>query len=133
MPKVLIADKMSLMAAELLGARGIDVEVEVGLSPGDLVKRLDGCDGLLVRSATKVTADVIGQAPSLRAIGRAGIGVDNIDLAAATKRGIVVMNTPGGNSVTTAEHAIALLFALAPPTARPGPASGRSRVSWASS
>ncbi len=118
MPKVLISDKMSPLAAEILGQRGLEVEISNGLEPAKLAE----ADGLLVRSASKVTAEAIEGAPRLKAIGRAGIGVDNIDLAAATKRGIVVMNTPGGNSVTTAEHAIALLMALA----RQIPAADRS-------
>ncbi|MFQ5775913.1 MAG: phosphoglycerate dehydrogenase [Kiloniellaceae bacterium] len=122
MPKVLIADKMSARAAEVLRARGIEAEVAVGLEPQELKRRIGAYDGLAVRSATKVTADVIAAARNLTVIGRAGIGVDNIDLAAATQRGIVVMNTPGGNAITTAEHTLALLFALA----RQIPAADRS-------
>ena len=122
MPKVLISDKMSPLAAELLRARGLEVDDSPGLDPDALAGRLADCDGLIVRSATKVTADLIGAGKQLKAVGRAGIGVDNVDLAAATKRGIVVMNTPGGNAITTAEHAMALLFALA----REIPAADRS-------
>jgi len=122
MPKVLISDKMSPLAAEIFREREIEVEVATDLAPEALADRLADCDGLVVRSATKVTADLIAAAKQLKAIGRAGIGVDNVDLQAATKRGIVVMNTPGGNSVTTAEHAIALLLALA----RRIPAADRS-------
>ncbi len=122
MPKVLISDKMSPLAAELLRARGLEVDEAPGLAPDALAGRLGDCDGLIVRSATKVTADLIAAGKQLKAVGRAGIGVDNVDIAAATKRGIVVMNTPGGNSITTAEHAMALLFALA----REIPAADRS-------
>ncbi|RMD60899.1 MAG: phosphoglycerate dehydrogenase [Alphaproteobacteria bacterium] len=122
MPKVLIADKMSPRAAEILRARGIDVDVDVGLSAEDLIARIGAYDGLAVRSATKVTAPVIAAGSRLKVIGRAGIGVDNIDVAAATQRGIVVMNTPGGNAITTAEHTLALMFALA----RRIPAADRS-------
>ena len=122
MPKVLIADKMSPLAAEVLKARGIDAEVATGLAPEELIARIDGYDGLVVRSATKVTPEVLKAADGLKAVGRAGIGVDNIDVKGATQRGVVVMNTPSGNAITTAEHAIALLFALA----RQIPAADRS-------
>jgi D-3-phosphoglycerate dehydrogenase len=113
MTKVLIADKMSPRAAEILAKRGIEADVEAGLDAAALKARIGAYDGLAVRSATKVTAEALGGAEKLRVIGRAGIGVDNIDVPAATARGIVVMNTPFGNSITTAEHAIALMFALA--------------------
>ncbi|MGF1639659.1 MAG: phosphoglycerate dehydrogenase [Rhodospirillales bacterium] len=113
MPKVLISDKMSPRAAEIFRQRGIDVDVRTGMTADELQACIAGYDGLAIRSATKVTADVIAVANGLKVIGRAGIGVDNVDLAAATARGIVVMNTPFGNSITTAEHAIALMMALA--------------------
>lgn len=113
MPKVLIADELSPSAVEIFTRRGIDADVKVGLTKEQLLQVIGGYDGLAVRSATKVDRDVIAAAIRLRVIGRAGIGVDNIDIAAATARGIVVMNTPFGNSITTAEHAIALLFAVA--------------------
>ncbi len=113
MPKVLISDDLSPRAAEIFRERGLDVDVEVGLAEPELVRRIAGYDGLAVRSATKVTAPVLEAAQSLKVVGRAGIGVDNIDVAAATQRGIVVMNTPVGNSITTAEHAIALMLSLA--------------------
>ena len=122
MPKVLIADKMSPLAAEVLKARGIDTEVATGLAPEELIARIDGYEGLIVRSATKVTPEVLKATDNLKAVGRAGIGVDNIDVKGATQRGVVVMNTPSGNAITTAEHAIALLFALA----RQIPAADRS-------
>ncbi len=113
MPKVLISDKLSSQAAELLRARGIEVTVDTGLSGHDLIERIGDYDGLAIRSATKVTAEVIEAADNLKVVGRAGIGVDNVDVPAATARGVVVMNTPFGNSITTAEHALALIFALA--------------------
>ncbi|MEE9480674.1 MAG: hydroxyacid dehydrogenase, partial [Kiloniellales bacterium] len=113
MPKVLITDKMSALALETFQARGIEADYEPGLSAEDLAARVDAYDGLAVRSATQVTAELLEAAANLKVVGRAGIGVDNIDVASATQRGIVVMNTPGGNAITTAEHALALLFALA--------------------
>ena len=113
MPKVLIADDLSPKALDIFRSRGIDVDVRAGLKKADLIGIIGGYDGLAVRSATKADKDVIAAATRLKVIGRAGIGVDNIDVAAATARGIVVMNTPFGNSITTAEHAIALLFAAA--------------------
>jgi D-3-phosphoglycerate dehydrogenase / 2-oxoglutarate reductase len=122
MPKVLIADDLSPRAAEIFRARGIEADVETGLGAAELRRRIAGYDGLAVRSATKVTAELIAAADALKVIGRAGIGVDNIDVAAATERGIVVMNTPYGNSITAAEHTIAMMFALA----RQIPAADRS-------
>jgi len=122
MPKVLIADQLSPRAVEIFAERGIAAEVKTGLKPDALAAIIGAYDGLAVRSATKVTADLIAAGSKLRVIGRAGIGVDTIDVPAATKRGIVVMNTPYGNSITTAEHAIALMFALA----RQIPAADRS-------
>lgn len=113
MPKVLIADKMSPRAAEIFRERGIEVDEKPGLSKEDLVAIIGDYDGLAVRSSTKVTAKLLEAAHHLKVIGRAGIGIDNIDLTAATSHGVVVMNTPFGNSITTAEHAIAMLFALA--------------------
>jgi len=113
MAKVLIADALSPRAVEIFGKRGIETDVKVGLKPDALREIIAGYDGLAVRSATKVTRPLIERAEQLKVIGRAGIGIDNIELPAATQRGIVVMNTPYGNSITTAEHAIALMFALA--------------------
>jgi len=112
-PKVLISDDMSPLAKECLGQAGIDVDVKTGLDKDGLLKVIGGYDGLVVRSATKVTAPVIEAAAKLKVIGRAGIGVDTIDVDAATAKGIVVMNTPFGNSITTAEHAIAMMLAVA--------------------
>jgi len=122
MPKVLIADKLSARAVEIFAQRGIAADVKTGLAPDALRAIIAEYDGLAVRSATKVTEALIDAGTRLKVIGRAGIGVDTIDVPAATKRGIVVMNTPYGNSITTAEHAIALMFALA----RQLPAADRS-------
>jgi D-3-phosphoglycerate dehydrogenase len=113
MPKVLISDKLSELALDVFRARGVEVDYAPGLSAEELAERIAGYDGLAVRSASKVTAEVLAKAENLEVVGRAGIGVDNIDVEAATQGGIVVMNTPGGNAITTAEHALALLFALA--------------------
>src|SRR6266849_5522369 len=122
MPKVLIADALSPRSAEILAARGIHVDFLPGLPAAELKERIGLYDGLAVRSATRVTEGLLAHAEKLRVIGRAGIGVDNIDVEAATQRGIVVMNTPYGNSITAAEHTIALLFALC----RQIPAADRS-------
>src|SRR5438309_1498847 len=112
--KVLIADKMDPRAAAIFRQRGIDVDERPGLSPDELNAIIGGYDGVAVRSSTKINAAAMDAAlPRLKVIGRAGIGVDTIDVPAASARGIVVMNTPFGNSITTAEHAIAMLFALA--------------------
>lgn len=113
MPKVLIADKLSPRAVEIFQERGVEVDVKVGLDPAALLDIIGEYDGLAVRSATKVTAQVLEAGRRLKVVGRAGIGVDNIDVNAATQHGVVVMNTPFGNSITTAEHAIAMMFALA--------------------
>lgn len=113
MPKVLISDDLSPRAADIFRERGIEVDVETGLSEDELIARIADYDGLAVRSATKANAKVIAAADRLKVIGRAGIGVDNVDIAAATQRGVVVMNTPFGNSITTAEHAISMMLALA--------------------
>ena len=113
MPKVLISDKLSPRAATIFEEHGIDVDVKTGLSPDELKAIIADYDGLAIRSATKVTLDILNAATNLKVVGRAGIGVDNVDIAAATKRGVIVMNTPHGNSVTTAEHAITLMLSLA--------------------
>ena len=113
MPKVLISDSMSPRAEEIFRERGVDVDVITGMTPAELKSCIGGYDGLAVRSATKASAEILEVADSLKVIGRAGIGVDNIDIPAASAKGIVVMNTPFGNSITTAEHAIAMMFALA--------------------
>ncbi|MBO0710695.1 MAG: phosphoglycerate dehydrogenase [Acetobacteraceae bacterium] len=113
MPKVLISDKLSPAAVEIFRGRGIEVDVKPGLTPAELRAIIAPYDGLAVRSATKVTKELLDAAVNLKVVGRAGIGVDNVDLKSATARGVVVMNTPHGNSITTAEHAIAMMFALA--------------------
>ena len=113
MPKVLISDKMSDRAREIFAARGLEVDVKPGMSEDELIACIGEYDGLAIRSATKATAKVLEAADNLKVIGRAGIGVDNVDIPAATARGIVVMNTPFGNAITTAEHAIAMMMSLA--------------------
>ncbi len=111
--KVLVSDALSPAGVEVLStAPGIDVDVNTGLSSDELESIIGDYDGLVVRSSTQVTEDVISAAGKLKVIGRAGVGVDNIDIDAATRRGIVVMNTPGGNSMAAAEHTIALMFAV---------------------
>jgi D-3-phosphoglycerate dehydrogenase / 2-oxoglutarate reductase len=112
-PRVLIADQLSPAAVDIFKQRGIETDVKVGLSKDELEKVIKDYDGLAVRSATKATEKIIAAATRLKVIGRAGIGVDNIDVKAATAKGIIVMNTPFGNSITTAEHAISLMMALA--------------------
>ncbi len=113
MPKVLISDKMSPRAAEIFTERGVDVDVKTGMSPEELIACIADYDGLAIRSSTEVTSEVLAAATNLKVIGRAGIGVDNIDQVAATANGVCVMNTPFGNSITTAEHAISLMMAVA--------------------
>ncbi len=112
-PRVLISDKMDPNAAKILEERGCQVDVITGETPEQLIARIGDYDGLAIRSSTKVTKAVLDAAPNLKVIGRAGIGVDNVDIPAASAQGVVVMNTPFGNSITTAEHAIAMIFALA--------------------
>jgi D-3-phosphoglycerate dehydrogenase len=113
MPKVLISDKLSPAAIAIFKERGIDVDVKTGLTPAELRAIIGEYDGLAIRSATKVTKEVLDAATNLKVVGRAGIGVDNVDVKSATSKGVVVMNTPFGNAITTAEHAIAMMFALA--------------------
>jgi D-3-phosphoglycerate dehydrogenase len=113
MPKVLISDELSPRAVDIFRDRGIDVDMKTGLKPDQLKAIIGDYDGLAIRSATKVTKDILESAHALKVVGRAGIGVDNVDIPSASARGVVVMNTPFGNSITTAEHAIAMLFALA--------------------
>ncbi|GIL40133.1 phosphoglycerate dehydrogenase [Roseiterribacter gracilis] len=113
MPNVLVSDELSPRAVEIFRERGIDVDFKPGLKPDELKKIIGQYDGLAIRSSTKVTKELLEHALALKVIGRAGIGVDNVDVPAASSRGVVVMNTPFGNSITTAEHAIAMLFALA--------------------
>jgi D-3-phosphoglycerate dehydrogenase len=114
-PRVLISDKLSPTAVQIFKDRGIDVDYQpdLGKDKDKLLEVIGDYDGLAIRSATKVTDKILAAAPRLKVVGRAGIGVDNVDVPAATARGVIVMNTPFGNSITTAEHAIALIFALA--------------------
>lgn len=112
-PKVLISDKMSPQAEAIFKTRGVDVIVSTDLKPEELKNIINDFDGLAIRSSTKVTSDILQSAKKLKVIGRAGIGVDNVDVPAATQTGVVVMNTPYGNSITTAEHTIAMMMALA--------------------
>lgn len=111
--KVLISDNIYPECIEILKKAGLDVDVKTNLKPEDLKKYIGEYNGLIIRSATKVTDEIINAAKNLKVIGRAGSGLDNVDKVAATKKGIVVMNTPGGNTITTAEHTIALIVSLA--------------------
>ncbi|MAR57275.1 MAG: phosphoglycerate dehydrogenase [Rickettsiales bacterium] len=113
MPKVLISDKLAPRAAEIFKEQGVDVDVKVGMTPEELAACIGEYDGLAIRSATKVTPEILEKATKLKVVGRAGIGVDNVDIKAATAKGVIVMNTPFGNSVTTAEHSISMMMAMA--------------------
>ncbi|MBW3096285.1 phosphoglycerate dehydrogenase [Pseudohoeflea coraliihabitans] len=114
-PRVLVSDKLSQTAVDIFRDRGVDVDFlpELGKDKDKLLAAIGQYDGLAIRSATKVTEKLLAAADNLKVVGRAGIGVDNVDIPAASKRGVIVMNTPFGNSITTAEHAIALMFAVA--------------------
>src|SRR5688572_20081047 len=113
MPRVFIADKLEAQGLDLLRQAGIELDERAGLKDDALVQAMQASDAMIVRSATKVTAKLLENPGKLRAIVRAGVGVDNIDIAAATRKGIVVMNTPGGNTISTAEQTITLMMALA--------------------
>ncbi|VBB69864.1 D-3-phosphoglycerate dehydrogenase [invertebrate metagenome] len=113
MPKVLVSDKLSTAALQVFRDRGVEVDMRTGLRKVELQSIISIYDGLAIRSATKVTVELLSAAKNLKVIGRAGIGVDNVDVHAATSRGVIVMNTPFGNAITTAEHTIALMMALA--------------------
>src|SRR5436853_539836 len=113
MPRVLICDKLEASGREMLAKAGIEVDNRTGLKGAELQAALRAADGCIVRSATTITADLLAEPGNLKAIARAGVGVDNIDVEAATRAGIIVMNTPGGNAVSAAEQTIALMFALA--------------------
>src|SRR5437899_6934542 len=113
MPRVFISDKLESGGLELLRQAGIELDSRPGLSGAALQEALQAADGVVVRSGTRITAELLENPGRLKAVVRAGVGVDNIDVAAATRRGIVVMNTPGGNTVSTAEHTITMLLALA--------------------
>src|SRR5881275_1354868 len=114
-PRVLISDALSPAAVQIFKDRGVEVDFQpkLGADKEKLAEQIGGFDGLAIRSATKVTSKILERAKNLKVIGRAGIGVDNVDIPAATQKGIIVMNTPFGNSITTAEHAISLMLALA--------------------
>ena len=112
MPKILISDAMDNIASEILLKNNLDVETKTNLTPEELKNIIENYDGLIVRSATKVTSEIIEAATNLKIIGRAGAGVDNIDVETAKSKNIIVMNTPGGNTNATAEHTIGLIFAL---------------------
>jgi len=112
MPKVLISDSMSNVAQKIFEKKNISVDVKTGLSEDEIIKIIPEYDGLVVRSATKVTKNIIEAAKNLKVIGRAGAGVDNIDLPAAKEKNMIVMNTPGGNANATAEHAFALIMSV---------------------
>lgn len=110
--KVLVSDNLSQIGVEVLKSAGLDVDVNTGLAPDELKKIIGEYDGLVIRSATKVTADLLEAAHKLKIVGRAGIGLDNVDIPAASQKGIVVMNAPDGNATTAAEHAIAMMMSL---------------------
>jgi len=112
MPRVLISDSLDNIASEILKKNNISVDTKTNLSPEELKKIIDNYDGLIIRSATKVRKDLIDSLSNLKIIGRAGAGVDNVDVEAAKNKNIIVMNTPGGNTNATAEHTIGLIFAL---------------------
>lgn len=111
--KILVSDSLEQSCIDILAAEGYQVDYKPGLAAEELKKIIEMYDGLVVRSATKVSADIINAATSLKVIGRAGTGVDNIDVEAATRRGILVMNTPGGNTISTAEHTVSMMLSLA--------------------
>src|SRR5262245_45310710 len=113
MPRVLISDKLEKPGLDLLRQAGIELDERDGLQGAALQDALRAADGVIVRSGTRLTAELLEDPGKLRAVVRAGVGVDNIDVAAATRKGLVVMNTPGGNTISTAEHTITLLMALA--------------------
>ena len=130
-PKVLVSDKLSETAVQIFRDRGIDVDFmpDLGKDKAALQEIIGNYDGLAIRSNTKATPKLLEAATNLKVIARAGIGVDNVDIPAASKKGVIVMNTPFGNSITTAEHAIALMMAVARqiprPTPRPKPVNGK--------
>src|SRR5262249_54402584 len=113
MPRVLISDKLEPSGIELLHQAGFEVDNRSGLTGEALQEALRAADGVIVRSGTRITGELIDTPGQLRAIVRAGVGVDNIDVPAATRKGIVVMNTPGGNTISTAEHTLAMLMTMA--------------------
>src|SRR5438046_10450244 len=110
--KILVSQSLPKQGVEILEEAGFTVHIKTKRSKEELIREIGQYDGVIVRSATKVTADLIAAAERLKVIGRAGSGLDNVDTQAATRRGIVVMNTPGGNTVTTAEHTMAMICAM---------------------
>src|SRR5437764_7811480 len=112
MPRVLISDKLEAPGLDLLRQAGLELDNRLGLTGVALQEAFQAADGVIVRSGTRVTKELLENPGKLKAVVRAGVGVDNIDVAAATRRGIIVMNTPGGNTTSTAEHTITLLMAL---------------------
>ena len=110
--KVLVSDNLSQIGIDILRNAGLEVDVKTGLSPEELKAIIGDYHGLAIRSATKVTAEILEAATRLKVVGRAGIGLDNVDVAVASQKGIVVMNAPDGNATTAAEHAIAMMMAL---------------------
>ena len=110
--KVLISDNLAPVGAKILKEAGLEVDINTGLAPEELKKIIPAYDGLVIRSATKVTEEIIAAADNLKVVGRAGIGLDNVNIPAASKKGIVVMNAPDGNATTAAEHAIAMMMAM---------------------
>ena len=112
MPKVLISDSMSDIAQKIFKKNNIEFDVKIGLSEEEIIKIIPEYDGMVVRSATKITKNIISVAKKLKVIGRAGAGVDNIDVSFAKENNMIVMNTPGGNTNATAEHAFALIMSL---------------------
>ena len=111
--RVLILDNLNTEGIKVFNKNAIEVDVKGKLDPEELIKISNNYEGIVLRGATRITEEILNNCSHLRVIGRAGIGTDNIDAHSATRKGIVVMNTPGGNTITTGEHAIALLFALA--------------------
>ena len=110
--KILISDKMSDKVEDVLKSKSIDYDIKTGMEPEELKSVIDEYDGILIRSATKLTSDILADCTNLKVVGRAGVGVDNVDLDTATKNKILVMNTPLGNLEATAELTIGLMFSL---------------------
>jgi D-3-phosphoglycerate dehydrogenase len=133
--RILVSDPIAADGVERLRAAG-EVEVSTGLTPEALKLKVADIDALVVRSETKVTAEILGAAPRLRVVGRAGVGVDNIDLEAATRHGVLVINAPTGNTIAAAEHTVGMMLAMARNIGRTGACTrvaGIARPSWASS
>ena len=135
--KILVSDSLSEAGCRGIGEGRLYGRGKTKLPKEELLKEIKDADGLIVRSRTKVTAELIAAASRLKVVSRAGSGLDNVDTPAATRRGIVVMNTPGGNTVTTAEHTIAMIFSMSPYSASDhfdqGREVGKKKSSWASS